>query len=160
MEVDFSEKTVHDKKSGETRPLSSYTYSEIFELKFPYYLSIGMTYKQYWEDDCNLVKFYREADKLRRERTNWEMWLQGMYIYDAIGRLSSILRFSQKPQPPMPYIEKPYNLNQDEEDIEKEKIDKEKQKFENDLKFMQAFMIDTNKKFADKEREENARHNN
>lgn len=123
-------------------------------MKFPYYLSIGMTYKQYWEDDCNLVKFYREADKLRRDRTNWEMWLQGMYIYDAIGRLSSILRFSQKPQPPQPYVDKPYDLDSPPE---KEKIDKEKQKFENDLSYMEAFMVNNNIKFANKECEENAR---
>ena len=25
---------------------------------FPFFLSIGMTYDQYWNDDCLLVKYY------------------------------------------------------------------------------------------------------
>ena len=73
------------------------SYSEIFLAKFPYYLSIGMTEEQYWDRDCTLVKSYRKAEELRKERVNQEMWLQGMYIYDAISRLSPILRaFAKK----------------------------------------------------------------
>ena len=67
------------------------SYSEIFLAKFPYYLSIGMTEEQYWDRDCCLVKFYREAEEIRRERVNQELWLQGMYFYDALARVSPIL---------------------------------------------------------------------
>ena len=43
-----------------------------------------MTYDQYWNDDCQLVKFYRKAHKLKNEQKNQELWLQGMYIYEAL----------------------------------------------------------------------------
>ena len=56
------------------------SYSEIFLAKFPYYLSIGMTEEQYWDRDSTLVKSYRKAEELRKERVNQEMWLQGMYL--------------------------------------------------------------------------------
>ena len=56
-----------------------------------------MTFEQYWEQDCLLVKYYREAEEIRRERKNQEMWLQGMYYYDALMRVSPILRaFAKK----------------------------------------------------------------
>ncbi len=77
------------------------SYSEIFLAKFPYYLSIGMTEEQYWDRDSTLVKSYRKAEELRKERVNQEMWLQGMYIYDAISRLSPILRaFAKRERKP------------------------------------------------------------
>lgn len=80
------------------------SYSEIFLAKFPYYLSIGMTEEQYWDRDSTLVKSYRKAEELRKERVNQEMWLQGMYIYDAISRLSPILRaFAKKGTKAQPY---------------------------------------------------------
>lgn len=81
------------------------SYSEIFLAKFPYYLSIGMTEEQYWDRDSTLVKSYRKAEELRKERVNQEMWLQGMYIYDAISRLSPILRaFAKKGTKAQPYV--------------------------------------------------------
>ena len=51
-----------------------------------------MTEEQYWDGDCTLTRYYRKADDLRTERVNREMWLQGMYIYDAVSILSPILR--------------------------------------------------------------------
>lgn len=87
------------------------SYSEIFLAKFPYYLSIGMTEEQYWDRDCTLVKSYRKAEELRKERVNQEMWLQGMYIYDAISRLSPILRaFAKKGTKAQPYGKRSYRL--------------------------------------------------
>ncbi len=92
-------------------PFSLYT--ETFEKQFPYYLAIGMTYEQYWDDDCELVKFYREADKIQQARQNQMLWLQGMYIYDAIGRLVPALNpATKKGTKVKPYVEKPYSISQ------------------------------------------------
>ena len=38
-----------------------------------------MTEEQYWDRDCLLVKYYREAEELRNEKLNQQAWLQGMY---------------------------------------------------------------------------------
>ena len=72
-----------------------------------------MTEEQYWDKDCMLVKYYREAEEMRREKFNQEAWLQGMYIYDAIMRLSPILHaFAKKGTKPQPYVDSPYPISQ------------------------------------------------
>ncbi len=83
-----------------------------------------MTYEQYWYGDTNLVEAYRKADSLRLKRKNAEMWLQGMYIYDAIGRLSPILRaFPQKGTKAIPYIDKPYEQEDEIDEAEQEELE-------------------------------------
>ncbi|MEG1683711.1 MAG: hypothetical protein RR295_07765, partial [Oscillospiraceae bacterium] len=75
----------------------------------PYYLSIGMTYEQYWMEDPFLVVAYRKADKLRFERRNYEMWMQGLYTYEAICDVAPILQaFAKSGTRAIPYRDKPY----------------------------------------------------
>ena len=128
--------------------LPFFTYTERFNEQFPYYLSIGMTPEQYWDGDPELAKFYRKAEEMRLERRNQELWLQGMYIYEAICDASPILHaFAKKGTKPHPYVDKPYALTekrrkQDAEDKNKAVFDKGKQ-------FMEAFMTSFNNKFKD-----------
>ena len=56
------------------------TYSEVFEELCPQYMSIGMTYDEFWNGDVSIVKFYRKAEELRYKRQNQALWLQGMYM--------------------------------------------------------------------------------
>lgn len=105
------------------------TYTEIFYEHFPYYLAIGMTYDQYWNDDCMLVKYYRKAEEIknkqRNEQKNDEMWLQGLYIYDALCKVSPVLHAFAKPgTKPIPYNDKPYPMTKEES--EKERLEKQK----------------------------------
>lgn len=79
-------------------------------------MALGMTPDQYWYDDVTLVDAYLEADKLRQLRKNDEAWLSGMYIYDAISRLSPILHaFAKKGTKPIPYMDKPYSIDKKRE---------------------------------------------
>ena len=39
------------------------SYSAEFKKWFPYFLSLGMTYDEYWNQDCTLVKAYQDAEK-------------------------------------------------------------------------------------------------
>jgi hypothetical protein len=85
------------------------TYTEQFNNHFPFYLSIGMTYDQYWNEDCELPKYYRQAHELKTTRKNQELWLQGMYIYEALCDVSPVLHaFAKKGTKPQPYTERPY----------------------------------------------------
>lgn len=52
---------------------------------FPAYLAIGMTYEQFWDGEPSLVKAYRMADRIRRRRRNEELWLEGVYMVEALG---------------------------------------------------------------------------
>lgn len=85
------------------------TYTERFWEAFPFFLSIGMTAEQFWEQDCCLTKYYRKAFELQQDRKNEELWLQGMYIYEALGDVSPLLHAFAKPGTKAhPYPDKPY----------------------------------------------------
>ena len=125
------------------------TYTERFNEQFPYYLSIGMTPEQYWDGDPELAKFYRKADEIRLERRNQELWLQGMYVYEAICDASPILHsYAKKGTKPHPYADKPYPLTEKRRKQDTES--KDKAVFDKGKKFMEAFMTSYNAKFKDK----------
>lgn len=127
---------------------SSFTYTEKFEEAFPYYLSIGMTYDQYWNNDPHLVKYYRMAEEIKREVRNQELWLQGMYIYEALCDVSPILHsFAKKGTKPIPYTDHPYPLSNKQ--TKKTDMDKERKVFDKGKKIMEAFMVLNNKRFKE-----------
>ncbi|MFQ9922110.1 MAG: hypothetical protein ACLRVU_01280 [Beduini sp.] len=102
--------------------------TETFYKMFPFYLSIGMNYDQYWNDDVCLTKYYREADKLNQERINQEKWLQGLYFYDAISTSLFNMWGRSKGKQPKNYAEKPYDFNHSISEEEKKKVESEKAK--------------------------------
>lgn len=120
--------------SDEVEPSASRTMKNIFEEVFPFYLSIGMTYEQFWEGQPSLVVFYRQADEINRRRRNQEMWLQGRYIYNAIGSFAEILpAFPKKGAKVQPYLEEPFPITlleaqEREERKKKEKMERIKQR--------------------------------
>lgn len=135
-----------DRKSDSHSPR---TYSDVFYSKFPYYLSIGMTEEQYWDGDCTLTRYYRKADDLRTERVNREMWLQGMYIYDAVSRLSPILRsFAKKGTKAEPYPNEPYPLNQKSTEEVKEK--KAKSSMDKGKRYMEMLKAKSEKYYKER----------
>lgn len=134
----------------ENRSSSPLSYTEIFYREFPFYLSIGMTAEQYWDGDATLVIYFRKAEEIRKERKNEELWLQGMYIYDSISRLSPILHaFAKKGTKPHPYPDAPYPINK--KTVEDAEVRKAKAKEQKGLMFMEALMAQNNKKFSNKE---------
>lgn len=82
-----------------------------------------MTYEQYWEGDPRLTEHYRKANYLVIERKNQEMWLQGLYFYNALTSVASMI-FAKKGAKKEKYIDKPPNIfpkTQQELDREAEK---------------------------------------
>ena len=79
-------------------------------------MSIGMTYDEFWNQDVSLVEVYREANELRDRKRNQELWLQGMYIYEALCDASPLFRFSMKSGTikPEPYAKEPYPITASE----------------------------------------------
>lgn len=123
------------------------THTQRFYEVFPYYLAIGMTPEQYWDGDPELVKYYRKAEEIRNEKRNQELWLQGMYIYEALCDASPIFHaFAKKGTKPRPYSTAPYALTVKEQ--KKEKEAKEKAVSSKGKRYMEALMASTNKKFG------------
>jgi hypothetical protein len=124
------------------------TYTEQFYEVFPYYLSIGMTYEQFWNDDPMLTKYYREAEEIRNEKKNQELWLQGAYIYEAIADLSPVLHaFAKKGTKPQPYVDSPYPITKKQQ--ERIRIEKERKMLEKGKRFMEALTQQVNNKFKE-----------
>lgn len=134
--------------SGEVeRSTPRFTYTRQFERVFPYYLSIGMSYEQYWEMDCDLVKYYRKAADIKRDLMNQNAWLVGLYVYEAIGDNAPILNIAaKKGTKPLPYRASPFELNVKSDDSGSKK----KKERSSDMKakaVMEMFMVANNKKF-------------
>lgn len=84
-----------------------------------------MTWDQYWYGDVWMVEAFRRAERHRIERMNQTFWLQGRYFYDALCGASPVFRdFVKRGTKPIPYLEKPYLLFEEEE---KEKTQKQEE---------------------------------
>ena len=103
-----------------------------------------MTYEQYWNDDPMLVKYYRQADEMNFNRKNQESWLQGLYVYHALGAVVPVAKGHEQPK----YPDKPFSLT--EKQRKQEKVAKEKATFEKGKMMMERFMSRNNKQFKDK----------
>ena len=105
----------------------------------------GMTVKEYWDGDAELVVFYRQADELRQERQNEAAWLQGLYIRDAV---SAVLLGEKK----APYPKEPVSLN-----TEVSRKKRELQQIQNERKvtdYFMTFATQFNKRFKEKQAKE------
>ena len=105
-----------------------------------------MTYEQFWEMDCELVKYYRKAAKIKQALDNQQAWLQGAYFYEALADVSPILHaFAKKGAKPIPYRDSPYPVGVN--DKSPDKAEKEK-KIDNRAKAgMEMFMIANKQRF-------------
>lgn len=69
---------------------------------------MGMTWEQFWLQDCSLVIAYRKAYKIRQEEANRAAWLQGIYILKALQANPLVVYgFAKKETKPEPYPNKP-----------------------------------------------------
>ena len=120
------------------------TYTEQFYEVFPYYLSIGMTYEQFWDGDPHLAKYYRQADELRIERKNQELWLQGLYVYEAMCDVAPIMHaMAKKGTKARPYPEQPYAIT--EKQRRREIEEKERAVANKGKRMMEMFMRQSKK---------------
>lgn len=115
----------------------------------PQYLAIGMTADEYWNGDPDLVKAYRKAEQIRLERQNYESWVQGAYIYEALCDAAPVFRdFVKNGTKPRPYRDKPFDFN-----TKPKTENQKKQRTENGRNFMKAFAEAWNKKFLERQKQ-------
>lgn len=119
---------------------------KIFADMFPQYLAMGMSYDEYYKQDCELVIAYRKAEKMKRIKANQDMWLQGLYVYQAVSRVAPLLiPFTKNPKAE-PYLKEPIPMFEEEQHTEQAK----KSAVDNDkgIAYMNAMMNVINKKFG------------
>lgn len=123
------------------------SYRDVFNECFPFYLAIGMTPEQYWDGDPSLVRAYRKADEIRKNRMNEQMWLQGMYIYEALCDASPLYHdLAKRGTKARPYSDKPYCLTPEQK--EKREENHEKEVYDKGKAHMMQMMEIINARFA------------
>jgi hypothetical protein len=94
-----------------------------------YYMFIGVSFYEYWFGDYSQFHFYEDAYKLRERHENTGRWIQGKYVYDAVGALSPILHpFAKGGTKAEPYLKDPYPISAEE--AEERRVRDERQKYE------------------------------
>lgn len=124
-----------DPVTGE--PSANLTLTDVFVKLCPQYMAMGMSYDEFWNGPTILVKYYREAFEIKKRNEEWGRWRAGAYFYDALLRVSPILRaFGKGKVEPGKYPEEPWPLTQKEADERQAAI--EKKQYESYIANMRA----------------------
>ena len=107
-----------------------------------------MSYSDYWDGDSTMTKYYREKYKIERDRKNFELWLQGLYIYEALIDVYPVLNPFSKDKQPIPYRSEPLSLSQEENKKAKER--ENEKKMHNGMAQMMRMMDGVNAKFKER----------
>lgn len=103
---------------GETEEVGSATIKEIFFQAYPFYRHIGMSSREYWDEEPALAQYflrhYRNTQREEFEEKNFNNWLQGLYNYNALSVALSQL-FDSKNED-IQYPDKPINFFETEEE--------------------------------------------
>lgn len=132
---------------------------ELFEKSCPVFMVMGMSYDQFWRDDPTIARTYLKYFKMKQKneikQKKWDMWEQGTYIYEALIDVAPILRAFSKATKPLPYPEKPYGIDDLEEDEIKKEQDKKQQEENERLRaiiFFKQWARNTQKQFKNEKR--------
>ena len=90
----------------------------------PYYMLIGVSYDEFWNGDYTHLKYFEEAYRLAVKKRNQELWLQGLYNFDALSTALSNV-FAKNKSSLKKYPEEPYRITEqskEEKEAEKKKM--------------------------------------
>lgn len=119
------------------------SYHEVCERFCPDYLAMGMTWEEYWHGDPCMTRYFLKAHEMKRQEKNFELWLQGAYVYEALVDVAPLLHaFSKNPRP-QKYPSEPYALTKKE--IEAKKKREEAAEFERMKAEVSAWMTRVNR---------------
>ena len=133
--------------SGKTAA-SPLSLMSVFKEACPVYMSFGMTYDQFWDGDVEMHMMYRKAMRQKVIAQNRMMWLQGMYIYEALLDVARYSKAFSKAKP-APYRDAPYDLFADERRRKEER--EKRERYENIKDKVRAFAKAFNEKRHEKE---------
>lgn len=84
-----------------------------------------MTFEQFWYGPPQLCETYRKLHRIRTEQRNQELWLQGLYVYDALA-VALNNAFSKRKEK---YLSQPFKLFEPTEEEKKLEAERIRQKF-------------------------------
>lgn len=98
--------------------------SELLDELCAYYLSIGLSYDEFWNGDYCRLKYYREAFEMQRERENQRIWLEGLYNYRAFKSVMEMFAYGfngGRGKRPEGYLDKPFPMTEREKEAERQR---------------------------------------
>lgn len=141
-----------------TKNVERFFLTKEFNKSCPFFISIGMTYEQFWYEDPTIANAYLEAFKLKEkreaEKTKWTTWEQGLYVYEALCDVSPVLRAFSKATKPLPYPEQPHGVEKKvEKDNKITELEKERDMYRTQI-FFQNWANNMKKRFNNTRKEE------
>lgn len=106
--------------------------TELFAQAFPYYLSIGCSYHEFFECPAWVAASYRIAYDEKFEQRNYQMWLQGLYFQDAVSSALAMALWNKKGKKPAGYMEHPIPITEHEREVDQQR------RIEETLKWVRA----------------------
>ena len=82
---------------------------------------MGMTWAQFWLEEPEIAAAYRKAELIRRRRMNEELWLQGIYVAEALS--STVGNMFSKGQKHL-YPAEPFPITVEEQQERREREEK------------------------------------
>jgi hypothetical protein len=113
----------------EDKSSAPFSYQKIFEEQCPFYMSIGMSYDEFWFGKPERARYYRKACELKKKQLNEQLWLQGMYFFEAMCDVAPVLvTMPKKDAKIQPYSTEPYALTVKEQEERERRENERKQK--------------------------------
>jgi hypothetical protein len=82
---------------------------------------MGMTWTQFWIDEPELAVAYRKSEMIRKRRRNEELWMQGMYVAEALrATVGNMFSKGEKHS----YPSEPYPITAEEQRERREREEK------------------------------------
>lgn len=128
----------------EDKSSAPFSYHKLFENLCPWYMSVGMSYDEFWYEEPERAKFYRKAYELKKKQLNEQLYLQGMYFYDALCDVAPAL-VPKKGAKALPYPSEPYPLTEAEKEAQEQREIERKQAQMLKLFTSKALAINANK---------------
>lgn len=110
MDGEVTDGKPSDNPHKETPSEPTLTYAEVLRVYAQFALHIGMSRDEYWNQDPYIIEEYLGAYKLNREQINWQMWLGGIYTFDAVSAVIGNIHFDKGTHTVVKPMEKPMQI--------------------------------------------------
>ena len=140
-----------DSTRGEGFGSAPLSFGQLFDEQCGLYMAMGMSYDDYWNGEPDMPKHYRKKRETERQFRNEELWLQGMYVYEAILACAPALNAMSKKPKPLPYSQKPYPITS--KDLEDTRDEQKMKQLEDGRQWMIDFAEKFNKEFYAKHKQ-------
>lgn len=108
------------------------TIEEALNRMCAYYMSIGCSFEQFWYGDVSDLAMFVDADEYRQMRNNADMYLQGLYVYNAVSAVAGEVMYAvndKKGQKPKGYLQRPIPITELEHKYDLERRKQETRKW-------------------------------